>query len=235
MTSVALDEIVRGVFKVRGVVANAYLLDGGEGLVLVDTGMPGRAGAILRQVDAVRRAVGRDLRSIVLTHAHLDHAGSLAALAAAVDVPVVVGELDAPLIADGGIPPLPKATGPLGALMLPFAARLPIRAARVDRIVRDGDPVPGAPGMSAIHTPGHTRGHTSFLWPGHGGVLFAGDAAVDYLGLREAFVVDDRVQARASLAKLAALDFEVALFGHGAPIRGTASARFRRLVERLAR
>lgn len=229
----ALEEIVRGVFGVPRVVAGAYVLDTGDGLVLVDTGMPGRASAILRHLDAVRRAVGRDLRSIVLTHAHLDHAGSLAAVAAAVDVPIAVGELDAPLIAAGGVPPLPRATGPVGALMLPFAARLPIRAARVDRAVRDGDPIPNAPGLHAIHTPGHTSGHTSFLWPGHGGVLFGGDVAVNHFGLRESFVVADRAQARATLQRLAALDFEVVLLGHGAPIRGQASARFRRLVERL--
>jgi glyoxylase-like metal-dependent hydrolase (beta-lactamase superfamily II) len=150
-------------------------------------------------------------------------------------VPIVVGELDAPLIEAGGIPPLPKATGLLGTLMLPFAARLPIRAARVDRAARDGDPVPNAPGLRAIHTPGHTPGHTSFLWPDHGGVLFGGDVAVNFLALREPFVVADRAAARATLARLAALDFEVALLGHGAPIRGSASARFRRLVERLAR
>jgi glyoxylase-like metal-dependent hydrolase (beta-lactamase superfamily II) len=231
----ALGEIVPGVFGVPRTVANAYLLDGGDGLVLVDTGMPRRADTILRHVDAVGRVTGRDLRSILLTHAHLDHAGSLAELAAKVDVPVVVGVLDALVVEAGGIPPRPKPTGPLGALMVPFAVRMPIPPARVDRQIHDGDGVPGAPALRAIQTPGHTPGHMSFLWPERGGVLFAGDVAVNYFGLREAFVVDDRTEARATLARLATLDFEVALLGHGRPIRGRASARFRRLVERMAR
>jgi glyoxylase-like metal-dependent hydrolase (beta-lactamase superfamily II) len=75
----------------------------------------------------------------------------------------------------------------------------------------------------------------SFLWPEEGGVLFAGDVAVHLLGLRESLVHADREQATASLARLAALDFEVAVFGHGPPITRRAATRFRTLVEKLAR
>lgn len=227
--------VVTGILQIPHMVSNAYLLDMGDGLVLVDTGIPGRAPALEREIVKAQRVVGTDLRAIAITHAHVDHAGSLAAIAATRDVPVAIGAADAPTILAGGIPPAPVPTGPIGQVMARFAPRFELEASRVDVRLADGDPVPGAPRLRAIHTPGHTPGHTSFLWPEHGGVLFAGDVAVHLLGLRESFVHADRAQARRTLARLAELDFEVAVFGHGPPIRGRAVARIRTLAERLAR
>ncbi len=66
-------------------------------------------------------------------------------------------------------------------------------------------------------------------------MLFAGDAAANVLGLREGFVAADRRQAARSVARLAALDFEVAVFGHGPPITGRAVSHFRLLADELAR
>ncbi|MCH8921142.1 MAG: MBL fold metallo-hydrolase, partial [Chloroflexi bacterium] len=45
----------------------------------------------------------------------------------------------------------------------------------------------------------------------------------------------DREQAKESIGKLAALEFDVACFGHGRVLKGEANLRFRRLVEKLAR
>ena len=42
-------------------------------------------------------------------------------------------------------------------------------------------------------------------------------------------------QAKESVRKLAALEFEVACFGHGRVLKGEANLRFRRLAEKLAR
>ena len=227
--------VVRGVLQLTHPISNAYLLDGGSGLVLVDCGMPGRLAELRREIERARHVAGRDLAAIVITHAHVDHAGSLARLAATVHAPVLVGTRDAARIREGGVPPASKPTGPLGRLMAAMSPGFAIEASRVDALVEDGSEVPGAPGMRAIATPGHTPGHTSFLWPEQGGVLFAGDVAVNVLGLRESFVHDDRQVARATLARLAELEFEVAVFGHGPPIVGHAVAHFRRLAERLAR
>jgi glyoxylase-like metal-dependent hydrolase (beta-lactamase superfamily II) len=227
--------VVRGVLQLPHPISNAYLVDGGQGLVLIDTGMPGRARELRREIERAGRTAGRDLAAIAITHAHVDHAGSLARLAATLEVPVLVGMLDSWIVREGGVPPAPTPTGLLGRVMARLSPGFAIEASRVDVRVQDGDEVPGAPGMRAIHTPGHTPGHTSYLWPQNGGVLFAGDVAFHMLGLRESFVHDDRQQARETLARVAALDFEVAVFGHGPPIIGRAAARFRRLAERLAR
>ena len=76
-------------------------------------------------------------------------------------------------------------------------------------------------------TPGHTAGHLALLLPRDGGVLFVGDATTNFLRLGWGPIYEDVSQGRESLAKLAALDFEVAAFAHGRAIRAHAGERFR--------
>lgn len=107
----------------------------------------------------------------------------------------------------------------------------------VQRPVEDGAEIPAAGGMTVVHTPGHTAGHVSFLKPG-GGVLFTGDAAGNMfgrIGLPFGMFTEDMEQARASMRRLAALEFDAACFGHGGTITGKAHAAFRRWVEKQAR
>ncbi len=65
----------------------------------------------------------------------------------------------------------------------------------------------------------------ALLWPSHR-VLFVGDAAANMMGLGLSLGYEDLELGKRSLARLATLDFEVACFGHGAPIKRGASARF---------
>jgi glyoxylase-like metal-dependent hydrolase (beta-lactamase superfamily II) len=85
-----------------------------------------------------------------------------------------------------------------------------------------------------VHTPGHTAGHLALLLPRAGGVLFVGDAAANRRHVGLSPLNEDLVGSGASLAKLARLDFDTALFAHGRPLRGGASAAFRELVARSA-
>lgn len=69
-------EIVPGVHLVEGVRGgNIYLLVD-DALVLVDTGMPGNTDNILRYIKELGREP-KDLASIIITHGHTDHIGSL--------------------------------------------------------------------------------------------------------------------------------------------------------------
>jgi glyoxylase-like metal-dependent hydrolase (beta-lactamase superfamily II) len=231
---VALQQVVPGVHRIGLGFVNAFLIGNGD-TVLFDTGVPKRAGKI---ATALERAGTRlaDVRHIAITHYHVDHVGSLAAvLAAAPDATVYVHPDDAEVVRTGRAAPQPTITGP-EKLLAPLFRFFPDKAdpAPVHREVKDGEEV--ANGLRVVHTPGHTPGHVCYLWPEHGGVLIVGDAAFNVMGrLTLPMSFEDLPTAKQSLRRIAELDFEVAVFGHGPPIKGRAAARFRTLVEQKAR
>jgi glyoxylase-like metal-dependent hydrolase (beta-lactamase superfamily II) len=225
--------VVPGVFRIGSAGTNAFLLAADE-LVLIDTLLPKRLPRLLKAVGQAGRSP-RDVRHIAITHYHVDHVGSLAAAEEATGGTASVPQGDAGLVRRGGRPKI-RPIG-IGKVVLPiFYSIVPksFDAARVDREIGDGDEI-GSTGLRAIFTPGHTRGHVSYLWPEHGGVLFVGDAAAhDRVGLDFGYSCEDMEAAKSSLQKLAKLDFEVALFGHGRTIKANAAAAFRKAAERLA-
>jgi glyoxylase-like metal-dependent hydrolase (beta-lactamase superfamily II) len=105
----------------------------------------------------------------------------------------------------------------------------------VDETLEADGPLP-IRGFSAVHTPGHTSGHVSYLLDRAGGVLFVGDAAGggrhDRVRRSPRMMTEDMAAAETSVARLAAMDFQVAVFGHGRAITGGAGDRFRELRAR---
>src|SRR5689334_10972488 len=76
---------------------NVFVLSGADGWVLVDAGIPGYAERI-RSAAAEFIGSGEPPRCIVLTHGHIDHVGSLAALLEMWDVPVYAHPLEFPYL-----------------------------------------------------------------------------------------------------------------------------------------
>jgi len=178
-----------------------------------------------------------------ITHHHADHSGSLAALISSTGAHAYIHPLDAPIVRGEQPAPGPNREILAGRLLGPLMARVTPKLQTVDVLheTNDGDEVPAAGGMKAIHTPGHTAGHLSYLWPHKGGVLFAGDAAAHVFGLGPpvgivgGIFTEDMAAAKDSFRKLAAIEFDIACFGHGGVIKGKAHATFRRKVEEMAR
>jgi glyoxylase-like metal-dependent hydrolase (beta-lactamase superfamily II) len=222
-----MKQICDGVWEIGIGYVHAHLIAVDDGLVLVDTGIAGRVERLLAAVTATGHRV-EDLRTVLLTHRHPDHTGTLAELrrrtgarvvAHAADVPVIQGEQPQPV------------HGLLMRLTAPFMKAEP---APVD-VVLHGDGPSGVPGITAVHTPGHTPGHLSYLLERDGGVLFAGDAATWLFGRVRSSprpVTEDRVTADLSVKKLATFDFRVAVFGHGTAVTGGAVDRFREYAAR---
>lgn len=232
----AAEEIVPGVHGVSLGYVNAFFVVGDDGVTLVDCGVPKKRDAILRAVAGAGRQPA-DVKHILITHHHYDHYGSLADLQEASGARSYVHTLDAPVVR--GEQPHPKANnagvwrvlGPVLNRMAPTC-----KPATVDVELSDGQELSILGGVTAVHTPGHTPGHTVFLAPSLR-TLFVGDAAGHYLGLSQpigAFTAD-RQQAKESIRKIAGLEFDVACFGHGRPLKGEANLKFRRLAEKLAR
>ena len=221
-----LSPVVPGLWRVELGAVNAYLLEDGDRLVLIDTGSPGSAPKILDAVAHLGRppeAVG----AVVVTHLHPDHAGALAAVLAATGAEAWMHPADAAEVRVGNaFRPYVTSSGVLNWVL----ERVMIRAAPdhvdpapVAREVEDGDAGPG--GLRVVGAPGHSAGHVALFWPEHGGVLVAGDACSNLPVLAPSIVYEDRELGRRTLRELAAMDYEVAVFGHGNPIVRGASRK----------
>jgi glyoxylase-like metal-dependent hydrolase (beta-lactamase superfamily II) len=232
----AAEEIVQGVYGVSLGYVNAFLVVGEEGVGFVDCGVPKKRDALLRAVAGASRQPA-DVKHILITHHHYDHFGSLFDLQEATDARAYVHPADAPVVR--GEQPHPKASkAGVWNLLGPILNRMApdVTAGRVDVELTDGLELPVLGGVTAVHTPGHTPGHTCFLLAARK-TLFVGDAAGHLFGLSRpmgAFTANPQ-QASESIGKIAGLEFDVACFGHGRPLKGEANLKFRRLAEKLAR
>ena len=217
---------------VRG--ANAWLVTSDEGLVLVDTGLPGNGRRVVAFLESLGLAPG-DLGVIALTHYDPDHAGSAAELKALTGARVAIHRHDAAALA-GGLTPA-GAKGPwrrrtalarlarlgheLGMALLvrlPWA-RATWRRCAADLLLQDGDRLPG---LTVVHAPGHTAGSVALR--ADDGALLTGDAVFGDAQGRAHYppraLALDPAQARATAHGLVASGFTVLCPGHGAPVAG---------------
>ncbi len=205
-------KVADGVHRIDGTrVGNAYLVETDEGLLVVDTGITGNAGRILRSVEALGHRAS-DVRYIVLTHSHMDHMGSAARLKRLTGARLAVHELDGPIVAGRELPR--KGRRAMRLLIKLFR----VRSVEPDVALRDGDLIGG---LRVIHVPGHTAGSIALLRPD--GTIFAGDALRgDKHGRMlppDRSLSLDPEQAMASAEKIKALPIALVLPGHGAPVR----------------
>ncbi len=208
---------------------NVYLLDDPAGLVLVDTGFPDKADVILDAVRSLGR-VPTDIKHIVLTHAHIDHIGGLAALKAATGAETWMHEADAPLAESGGpFRPMTPAKELLPGLLFRLFVKpgATVAPSAIDHKLRDGEVLPIAGGLRVIHVPGHCAGQIALLWESRS-VLFTGDACINVFGLGPPLGWEDVTAGLASQKRLGTYAYEIACFGHGKPVTKEASARIRR-------
>ncbi len=135
---------------------SSVLITSDQGLILLDGGLPQSAPLI----DAHLRQLGfrtEDVRLIVNSHAHFDHAGGLAALQRASRATVAASASGAWAIRHGR-PPVddPQYAGPQ-------AGAFP--AVKQVQVVADGETLRVGPLAITAHlTPGHTPGSTTWTW-----------------------------------------------------------------------
>jgi glyoxylase-like metal-dependent hydrolase (beta-lactamase superfamily II) len=224
-----VTQIVQGLYAIPLGPVNTFLLESSDGCTLIDSGMPGSENKLLRALGELGKQP-QDIRHILLTHAHPDHIGSFAALKRVTGADAYMHPLDAAIATSGkGFRPMKAAPGLRTGIMFRLFVRFPpsVEAASIEHLVEDGQQLAIAGGLKAIHAPGHCAGQLAFLWPQHGGVLFAADACSNMMGLGWSLGYEDFDEGKRSLRKLSGNQFDVACFGHGKAILHDAVSKFR--------
>jgi glyoxylase-like metal-dependent hydrolase (beta-lactamase superfamily II) len=214
-------ELVPGLYFLRFPIGHVYLCQEPSGLTLIDTSLPGSAAHIAAAIRQIGRDPG-DLRQLVLTHFHADHAGAANEISAWAGAEILAGQADARFLRGDAPSPSPDLADwerPIYDQVTRQLPATPGQVIRVDRELRDGDELDFGGGARTISVPGHTPGSTAFYLP-RTRVLIAGDSIArrpDGQATPGVFNTDP-AQAAASFERLADLGADIICCGHADPI-----------------
>ncbi len=233
--SLSYKEIVPGIYHVKGMRSNIYLV-AGERLVVVDTGMKGDGEKVLGVLENIGRKP-EDVSHILLTHAHIDHMGSLAYLKEKTGALVVASSAETDFVAGR------KKTGSMGRqgigglifrmmLYIMETVVYPYDSTTVDIACSGGEELSLNGPVHVVATPGHSMGSLSYYLPDRK-VLFSGDAltGVPKPGLPQQMGCADYKKALVSVEKISELSFNLCGFGHGEPVLSEAGSKITNLIE----
>lgn len=194
-----------GLHAIRCAMNLCHVLIDEQGVAIMDTGLPCDRWFLLRGLKRLNIAP-TNVRAILLTHGHLDHAGNLAWLKSWCGAPIYAHPLEQPHI-DGTFPYVGLASW-CGRLERAGRAILGYKAAKIDVPIADDDELPFWGGLRVVHLPGHTDGHCGF-YSGKHRLLFSADLFASYgfsVHLPPSILNSAPGKMAASLARANALD-----------------------------
>jgi Zn-dependent hydrolases, including glyoxylases len=217
-------EIVPGIHRVDEASSNlahsnVYLVINKQDLYVVDTGTKGNAEKIAAYIEKLGRQP-KEVSTIILTHYHMDHAGSAKDLQELTGAKVAASIEDAVVIS--GKEPYPKPKN----LLMRAASFMKPAPVDVEVPLKDGDTIGD---LTVYVMPGHTAGSIMLL-DKQKKVLFSGDTLRQEKGKVTAgpeHFTWDAAKQKESLQRVAEMDFEVLLPGHSEPLMSNASVAVR--------
>lgn len=231
--------ILDGIYSVEGLrVGRVYVIEGSDGLALIDTSLPGSLPQIAKELQKIGHELS-EIKHILITHAHFDHIGSLPALKEVTGAQIYAHHrYESAVIRGEKLPLRPPASqlrgiGRLMANVMPSQPPLPTQ---VDVELKEGDHIDAVlPGLQVIDIPGHSPGQCGF-WQSEQRLLFCGDVMIHMpfrLSLPPAAATPDMEENKRSIRKVAELDVATLCMGHGVPYIGNAAPLIRAFADRL--
>ena len=201
--------------RIKGGTDNCYLVIDGSKAILVDTASKQNLDQVAAECDKY------EMKLIVLTHVHFDHAENAAELSRRYNVPVAIHQKDEELFESFDRQPL-KSSGLVGRVVLGLSLKV-LKNTHVERpdhliYVKDGDEL-GTYGIDAkvIELPGHTLG--SIGVDVESKYLIVGDALDNWIKPGIGHLFYDRGAVKKSAEKIKVMGDRTIYYGHGNPTR----------------
>lgn len=192
---------------------NCYVVSQGSDAVLVDTGSAEGYDKVFEECSKY------NMKLIVLTHVHFDHAENAAKLAKHFGIPVACHEADLELFESFDKQPL-RSYGIVGKVVLDISLKV-LRNTKVEKpenliFIKDGDDL-SAYGFDAkiVGLPGHTKG--SIGVDVEGKHLIVGDELDNWISPATGHLYTDLEKIKRSADKISALGERTLYYGHGKP------------------
>lgn len=199
---------------IKGGTDNCYIVSNGKEAILFDTA----SGANFQQVLA--ECSKYDLKLIVLSHPHFDHAENADALSKKFNVPVAYNEADDGIFDDYNSQPL-HSYGLVGFVVLKSSLKVLSRT-KVSRpenrfFVKEGDTLAeyGFPDIKAVELPGHSIGSIGLLVSDD--ALLVGDALDNWIKPGMGHLYTDLEAQKKTASKIRSLGKRTYYYGHGKP------------------
>ena len=202
--------------RIKGGTDNCYLVSHGRDAILFDTG----SGTACEMV--INECSKYDLKLIVLSHTHFDHAENAAVISEKFGVPVAYHEADDELFDDYDAQPL-RSYGLVGFAVLQLSLKA-LRETNVKRpsnrfYVKDGDTFEeyGFPDIKVVELPGHTKGSIGLLVQDF--ALLAGDALDNWIKPAKGHLFYDIDVMNKTYRLIHSLGDRTVYYGHGNPTK----------------
>jgi glyoxylase-like metal-dependent hydrolase (beta-lactamase superfamily II) len=203
-----MAEILPGIHLIDGIDPSTHVFlvkDKGPTYTLIDTGLPGsdtHTAAYLKHL----KIPPSQVKCILITHLHKDHTGALKKTIELTHAKTFAHWIEAEFIAQR-----PSYDGP---------GMAPSEPVEVDEVLKDGDALDCAGGLTVYHTPGHTPGHTAYYQMDRK-LLFSGDL---FFGSGEGLMLTTpnytihTQSAQISARRVGKLPVESVMSYHGGPV-----------------
>lgn len=199
-------EVIPDIYLLESTKGSSIYLIKSEEIILIDASIPGRTKHIINEI----KSLGinpQDVSHILLTHHDFDHIGNAKGLKDQTGAQLWASKEDIPFIQEEKMRP-----GLKGLLQLVLKIDKPV----IDSILTE-EQHPDS--INVIPTPGHTPGHTAFLYKD---ALFVGDLALNRGGkliLAPGIFTDNKPLLMESLKRLNQQSFEWICPAHGKPLK----------------